>query len=360
MRSPSVSVTLSPEERSTLEAWLRAPSTPQSVVMRAKIVLLTADGLTNVSIAQRLSVSRPTVILWQQRYAAGGPTALTKIAPGRGRKATIAAAKVEQIVNATRQTTPPAATQWSCRTMAKAQGVSKATINRIWRAHGLQPHRTETFKLSTDPRFVEKLRDVVGLYLNPPQHALVLCVDEKSQIQALDRTQPGLPIKKGRCGTMTHDYKRHGTTTLFAALNVLEGTVIGDCTARHRHQEFLGFLKKIDRQTPADLDLHLILDNYATHTHDDVQQWLAKHPRMTLHFIPTSSSWLNLVERWFGRITEERIRRGVFRSVSELVSAITEYVEHNNQDPKPFVWTKSAETILKKVGRCKSIIETLH
>jgi len=298
--------------------------------------------------------------MWRDRFAEGGPSALAETKPGRGRKPTISAAEVEEIVNATRQTTPPAATHWSCRTMAKAQGVSPATIGRIWRAHGLQPHRIETFKLSTDPRFVEKLRDVVGLYLNPPEHALVLCVDEKSQIQALDRTQPGLPMKKGRRGTMTHDYKRHGTTTLFAALNVLEGTVIGDCSKRHRHEEFLGFLQKIDRETPADLDLHLILDNYATHKHDAVQTWLAKHPRMTLHFIPTSSSWLNLVERWFGEITEKRIRHGVFRSVPELVTAITEYVDHNNADPKPFVWTKSVETILKKVGRCKAILDTLH
>jgi transposase len=352
--------TLTAEQHRVLEAWVRAPTTPQSTVTRAKIVLLAAAGETNTSIAKRLSVSRPTVILWQRRFATGGPRALTTIAPGRGRKATISAEKVEAIVNATRQTTPPAATHWSCRTMAKAQGVSKATINRIWRAHGLQPHRIETFKLSTDPLFVEKLRDVVGLYLRPPEHALVLCVDEKSQIQALDRTQPGLPLKKGRCGTLTHDYKRHGTTTLFAALNVLDGTVIGDCRTRHRHEEFLRFLQKIDHETPSELALHLIVDNYATHKHEDIQTWLAKHPRFTLHFIPTSSSWLNLVERWFREITDKRIRRGVFRSVPELVAAIDDYLTHNNSDPKPFVWTKSVDAILEKVGRCKSIIETLH
>ena len=353
-------LTLEAEQRRTLEAWVRAPTTAQSVVTRAKIVLQKAAGATDTSIAQQLGISRPTVVLWQRRFAAGGPAALTKIAPGRGRKATISVAKVEEIVNATRQSTPPAATHWSCRTMAKAQGVSKATIQRIWHANGLQPHRVQTFKLSTDPRFVEKLRDVVGLYLNPPDRALVLCVDEKSQIQALDRTQPGLPLKKGRCGTLTHDYKRHGTTTLFAALNVLDGTVIGDCSKRHRHEEFLRFLQKIDRETPPELALHLIVDNYATHKHDDVQTWLAKHPRITLHFIPTSSSWLNLVERWFREITDKRIRRGVFRSVPELVTAITQYLDHNNADPKPFVWTKSVEAILEKVGRCKSIIETLH
>ena len=360
MPSSSRRLTLEPDQRHVLEGWVRAPTTAQSLVTRAKMVLRAADGATTVSIARELGVSRPTVALWLHRFAADGPATLTKIAPGRGRKTTISVDKVEQIVNATRQTTPPAATHWSCRTMAKAQGVSKATINRIWRAHGLQPHRVETFKLSTDPRFVEKLRDVVGLYLNPPVHALVLCVDEKSQIQALDRSQPGLPLKKGRCGTVTHDYKRHGTTTLFAALNVLDGTVIGDCSKRHRHEEFLRFLQKIDRETPPDLDLHLIVDNYATHKHDDIQTWLAKHPRITLHFTPTSSSWLNLVERWFREITDKRIRRGVFRSVPELVTAITEYLDHNNADPKPFVWTKSVEAILEKVGRCKAIIETLH
>jgi len=360
MRSASVSIILSPEQHRSLESWTRAPTTPQSTVMRAKIVLLRAQGLTNTSIAQRLGVSRPTVILWQQRFATAGPTGLTQIAAGRGRKATISADKVAAIVDATRTTTPPGATHWSCRTMAKAQGVSKATVQKIWHAHGLQPHRVETFKLSQDPRFVEKLRDVVGLYLHPPQHALVLSVDEKSQIQALDRTQPGLPMKKGRCGTLTHDYKRHGTTTLFAALNVLDGTVLGTCSKRHRHEEFVHFLQHIDRATPADLDLHLIVDNYATHKHPDVRTWLAEHPRFTLHFTPTSSSWVNLVERWFREITDLRIRRGVFRSVPELEAAITDYLALTNAHPKPFVWTKSVDTILAKVGRCKSILETLH
>jgi len=244
--------------------------------------------------------------------------------------------------------------------MAKMQGVSPATVQRIWHAHGLQPHRVKTFKLSRDPQFAEKLTDVVGLYLNPPDKAIVLCVDEKSQIQALERTQPGLPMKNGRCGTITHDYKRNGTTTLFAALNVLEGKVIGQCLPRHRHQEFLRFLRCLDRQFPRELPLHLILDNYGTHTHPKVNQWLAGHPRFHLHFTPTSSSWLNLVERWFRELTEKRIRRGTFSSVRELVHAIYEFLDASNQDPKPFVWTASVNAILEKVGGCKVILETLH
>ena len=244
--------------------------------------------------------------------------------------------------------------------MARVQDVSPATVQRIWDAHGLEPHRTHTFKLSRDKQFVEKLTDVVGLYLNPPDKALVLCVDEKSQIQALNRTQPGLPMKKGRCGTMTHDYKRNGTTTLFAALDVLEGKVIGECMARHRHQEFLKFLRRLDRELPAHLDLHLIVDNYGTHKKPEVKAWLAKHPRFHFHFIPTSSSWLNLVERWFRELTEKRIRRGNFYSVEELIAAIEEYMQDNNRQPKPFVWTASVEKILEKISRCKVILETVH
>lgn len=244
--------------------------------------------------------------------------------------------------------------------MASKQGVSPATIQRIWDANGLQPHRTRTFKLSKDKRFVEKLTDVVGLYLNPPDKALVICVDEKSQIQALDRTQPGLPMKKGRCGTITHDYKRNGTTTLFAALNVLDGTVIGECMPRHRHQEYLQFLRKLDRETPGGIDLHVIVDNYGTHKHDRVASWLAKHRRFHMHYTPTSSSWLNLVERWFRELSEKRIRRGSFSSVMELKLAINEYLEENNKHPKPFVWSASVEKILAKVNRCKAILDTHH
>ena len=360
MWSVPAPLTLSDQNRATLTAWINARNSPQKIVLRARIVLMAADGEANQRIAEKLGTSRPTVILWRQRFASGGASALLDDEPGRGRKPAIAAAKVKQIVEATLHTVPRNATHWSVRTMAAAQGVSPATVQRIWDAHGLQPHRTETFKLSRDKQFVEKLADVVGLYLNPPEKALVLCFDEKSQIQALDRTQPGLPMKKGRCGTMTHDYKRHGTTTLFAALNVLEGTVIGECMPRHRHQEFLQFLRKLDRETPPDLALHLILDNYAAHKHDDVVRWLKKHKRFTFHFTPTSSSWVNLVERWFREITDKRIRRGSFRSVAELIEAINDYLEQNNSQPKPFVWTASLQQILDKLSRCKAISETLH
>jgi transposase len=298
--------------------------------------------------------------MWRERFAAAGPAALTEVRPGRGRKPTISAAKVKAIVAATTQTVPPGATHWSCRRMARAQGVSPATVQRIWDAHGLQPHRTRAFKLSSDPLFSEKLTDVVGLYLNPPEKALVLCVDEKSQIQALDRTQPSLPMKRGRAGTMTHDYKRNGTTTLFAALSTLDGSVVGQCLPRHRHQEFLRFLRTLDREFSAELDLHLILDNHQTHKHAGVAAWLAKHPRFHLHFTPTSSSWLNLVERWFRELTEKALRRGVFHSVPDLIAAIGEFLEAHNDDPRPFVWTASVEAILEKVGRCKAVLETVH
>ena len=257
-------------------------------------------------------------------------------------------------------TTPPAATHWSTRSMAKAQGLSEATIRRIWKRHNLKPHLIRTFKISRDKQFVQKLYDVVGLYLNPPDKSLVLCVDEKSQVQAPDRTQPGLPLKKGRCGTMTHDYKRNGTTTLFAALSMLDGKVIGDCMPRHRHQEFIRFLKRIDVETLPELDLHLIVDNYGTHKHSRVKSWLQRHPRFHLHFIPTSSSWLNLVERWFRDLTDKRIRRGSFRSVRDLIAAIQEYLDNHNQNPRVFLWTASAEGILTKVAKCKEALDALH
>ncbi len=321
---------------------------------------MAAEGASNSAIARTLGVSRPTVIMWRRRFSEGGPQALTEVMQGRGRKRTISAAKVKEIVVATTQTTPPGQTHWSCRSMAKAQGVSPASVQRIWDAHGLAPHRMRTFKLSTDPRFTEKLTDVVGLYLNPPEKALVLCVDEKSQIQALDRTQPSLPMKRGRAGTMTHDFKRNGTTTLFAALNTLDGSVIGQCLPRHRHQEFLKFLRRLDRELPEELELHLILDNYATHMHANVDAWLERHPRFHLHFTPTSSSWLNLIERWFRELTEKAIRRGVFYSVPDLIAAIEDYLKAHNEDPKPFVWTASIDSILEKVGRCKAVLETVH
>jgi transposase len=348
------------DQRRTLDRWLRAQKTPQQVAVRARIILMAAGGAANNRIAHELGVSRSTVILWRDRFAGGGPTALTETAPGRGRKPSISAERIKTIIEATISTTPPGATQWSCRTMAAAQGVSPATVQRIWDAHGLAPHRVRDFKLSQDPRFTEKLIDVVGLYLDPPDKAIVLCVDEKSQIQALDRTQPSLPMKRGRAGTLTHDYKRNGTTTLFAALDVLGGTVIGACHARHRHQEFLAFLRRLERAYPPELELHLIVDNYGTHTHPVVKAWLEKHPRFHLHFTPTSSSWLNLVERWFRELTTKRLRRGVFYSVPDLVTAIHEYIDLNNEDPKPFVWTASVKDILAKVKRCRVILETAH
>jgi transposase len=360
MWKPPEALPVSPGQRQTLEAWIAARKTPQRLVLRAQIVLKAAAGVPNHRIARELNTSRPSVLLWRRRFQRGGPAALTEDAPGRGRKTQIRPEKVIQIVEATLREKPPAATHWSTRTMARAQGVSQTMVQRIWEAHGLHPHRTRTFKLSRDPRFVEKLSDVVGLYLNPPDKALVLCVDEKSQIQALDRTQPGLPMKKGRCGTLTHDYKRHGTTTLFAALNFLEGKVIGECMARHRHQEFLRFLRKLDRETLPDLALHLILDNYGTHTHPRVKVWLAKHRRFQLHPTPTSSSWLNLVERWFRELTQKRLRRGSFASVEELEKAIQDYLDQNNRQPKPFVWTARVEDILSKVNHCKAILNSQH
>jgi transposase len=360
MWKPAKPLKVRSEQRDILERMARSRTTQQRVVLRARIVLAAANGKPNRVIASELKVSRPTVLLWRTRFAAGGVAALRRDAPRPGRPRRIDGKKVEDIVTATLHTKPKAATHWSTRSLAAEQGVSRATVQRIWKAHGLQPHRVRTFKLSRDKHFVEKLRDVVGLYLNPPEHALVLSIDEKSQIQALDRTQPGLPLKKGRAGTMTHDYKRNGTTTLFAALNVLEGTVIGECMKRHRHQEFLRFMNRVDRETPPHLEVHCIVDNYSTHKHPAVQRWQKHHPRFHMHFIPTSSSWLNLVERWFRDITTKRIRRGAFPSVDSLVAAIEEYVEHNNRTPTPFVWTASVDQILAKVSKCKATLESLH
>jgi len=343
-----------------LTAWARAKSLPLRVVQRAQIITLAAEGVLNQDIAQQLGISRPTVQLWRERFLGLRIAGLTHDAPRPGRLPRIPARKVRAIVEATLHTTPLAATHWSTRTMADAQGVSEATVRRIWKQHGLKPHLSKTFKLSRDPQFVEKLYDVVGLYLNPPDKSLVLSVDEKSQIQALDRTQPGLPMKKGRAGTMTHDYRRNGTTTLFAALNLLDGNVIGDCLPRHRHQEFIRFLKKIDAETPSHLDLHLIVDNYGTHKHPRVKHWVDRHPRFQLHFIPTASSWLNMVERWFRDLTDKRIRRGSFRNVRELRAAIEDYVHHHNLKPRVFTWTASAERILAKVTKCKEALDALH
>jgi len=325
-------------------------------MQRAKIVLLAEQGLQNHAIAQAVGVDRRTVSLWRARYAREGLRGIEKDGARSGRKAHKRDALVQQILRHT--TKPPAtATHWSTRTLGQQLGVSHMMVHRVWQAHELKPHLVRTFKLSRDPHFVEKLVDVVGLYLDPPEHALVLCADEKSQIQALDRTQPGLPLKKGRCGTMTHDYLRHGTTTLFAALELAEGRLIGTCMPKHRHQEWIKFLNLIDAQTPADLALHLIVDNYATHKHPRVRSWLKRHRRFHIHFTPTSASWLNLIERWFREITDKRIRRGVFHNVEELIGAIMDYIEHHNDNPQSFVWTAKAETILQKIRRAQKTLD---
>jgi transposase len=353
-------LTMVAEQKAQLESWVRAPATPQKIVLRSRICLLAHAGLGHRQIARQLQTSRPTVLLWRGRFATGGVAGLEHEPPRQRSRQRLEEPLIKKIIDTTLQTTPADATHWSTRSLARRLGVSHMTVARVWDSHGLQPHRVKTFKLSRDKHFVEKLTDIVGLYLNPPDKALVLCVDEKSQIQALDRTQPGLPLKAGRCATMTHDYVRHGTTTLFAALDVLQGTVIGGCFDRHRHEEFLKFLRQIDRETPPDRELHLIIDNYATHKHPKVQSWLKRHPRFHLHFTPTSSSWLNLVERWFGEITRKRIRRGSFTSVKELIQAIEDFIQHNNENPKPFVWTKRVDQILEKLGHCKAGTVTAH
>ena len=351
---------LSPEDRAALEGWVADRNTPQKLVWRARIVLMWAEDAGVTAIVRATGKTKRTAYRWRDRYVAQGLEGLKRDASRPGRKKPLSAAMIERVVQMTLTEKPPAGTHWSVRKLAKAVGLSHSSVQRIWAAHGLKPHLTKSFKLSNDPQFSEKVQDVVGLYLDPPDKALVLCVDEKSQIQALDRTQPGLPLKKGRAGTMTHDYKRHGTTTLFAALDVATGKVIGRCLKRHRHQEFLRFLREIDRTTPKRLDLHLIVDNDATHKHPKVRAWLAKHPRFHLHFTPTSASWLNLVERFFGLITEDAIRRGVFRSVADLEAAIDAYLEHHNTDPKPFVWTAKAAHILEKVARGRRVLESEH
>jgi len=353
-------ITLSPEERATLEAWSQSRTVAVRLAQRSRMILMAAEGLQSQNIARQMGISRPTVQLWRERFLAMRQEGLEKDAPRPGRIPRITERTVRKIVEATLKTQPTNATHWSTRTMAKAQGVSEATVRRIWHQHQLKPHLTKSFKVSRDIHFVDKLHDIVGLYLNPPDHSLVLSVDEKSQIQALDRTQPGLPLKKGRCGTMTHDYKRNGTTTLFAALNMLTGQVIGDCMPRHRHQEFIRFLKKIDAETPQHVALHLIVDNYGTHKHQRVNQWLRRHPRVHLHFTPTSSSWLNMVERWFRELTVKRIRRGSFPSVPDLIHAIDAYLNGHNQQPRTFVWTATTEAILAKINKSKEALDALH
>ena len=352
-------ITLTDADRTTLERWSRGRSTQARLVTRARVVLAAAEGKENKDIAAELNISRGAVARWRDRFVAAGVAGIKKDARRGGRPPKERQDLVRRIIEMTTQQTPANATHWSTRTLAKALGTNPALVNRVWRANGLKPHLCHTFKLSNDPRFAEKLLDVVGLYLDPPEHALVLCVDEKSQIQALDRTQKSLPIYPGRCATMTHDYKRNGTTTLFAALDMLEGRLIGQCMPRHRHQEFIKFLRRIDAETPADLDLHLIVDNYATHKHPKVRAWLKRHKRFHFHFIPTSSSWLNLVERWFREITDKRIRRGVFKSVAQLIEAIRAYIEEHNDSPRPFVWTAKAADILEKVRQARAALDKI-
>ena len=351
---------LTAEDQAQLRHWESAHGTAQQVALRCRLVLAASAGKQDLEIAADHGVSRHTAALWRRRVREKGIGSIWEIEKGRGRKPRYGQKRRDAIIAATLESKPEGRTHWSCRQMADAQGVSKNTVNRLWQLHNLKPHLSQTFKLSRDPRFVEKLTDVVGLYLNPPEKVVVLCVDEKSQIQALDRTQPGLPMKKGRCGTMTHDYKRNGTTTLFAALSMLDGKVIGQCLPRHRHQEFLKFLRRLDREFPGKRQLHLILDNYGTHKTPEVQAWLKKHRRFVPHFIPTSSSWLNLVERWFAELTRKALRRGVFLSVSDLQAAIEAFLAAWNSDPKPFVWTAKLEDILEKIARARAKLESIQ
>jgi transposase len=359
MRSPTPPLPVTDEQRSVLEKLIRSHTAPHRDVQRARVLLMAADGFANTRIASEVGVAPMTVKAWRDRFSHDGLKEFSAVRAGRGRRPSIPAAKVEEIVHLTLHETPPGETHWSCRTMAARAGVSSSTVQRIWSARGIKPHRVETFKLSTDPRFGEKLVDVVGLYLNPPEQAVVLCMDETSQIQALDRTQPSLPMKPGRAGTMTHDYKRNGTTTLFAALDVLTGSVIGQCLPRHRHVEFLKFLKTIDREVPKGLNVHLILDNYATHNHPNVKAWLARHPRFVLHFTPTSSSWLNMVEIFFGQLTDKAIRRGIFHSVPDLIDAIETHLATHNQNPEPSTWTATTDQILEKVRRGRVTLDAI-
>ncbi len=359
-----IKITLTDSERLELEKAITSSISPVRLVKRAKAIIMAANDVPSYKISQQLLVSKNTVGRWRKRYIEQRMGGIMKDRPrgkNHGGKITSEQEKLRQtIIKKTTQEKPEGETHWSTRTMAKEMGTTHSFVNRVWQQAGLKPHLHKHFKVSNDPHFEEKLHDVIGLYMNPPEKAIVFCVDEKSSIQALDRTQPGLPMKKGRCGTMTHDYKRHGTSTLFAALNTATGEVIGECKKRHRHEEFLSFLKSIKEQTPSDLDIHIIVDNYATHKHENVRKWLKRNPQVQLHFIPTSSSWLNLVERFFGLITDKALRRGVFTSVKELETKIQDFIDHHNDKPKPFVWTKSTSKILEKVNRAKQVLSFSH
>ena len=366
MMTPVAALVMSDGQRDALGVLVRSQTGPHRQVQRAEALLLAADGVANTRIAAQVGVNPATVRAWRIRFAEEGLAKLGRVRAGRGRKSSIPQDKIDEIVELTRNSTPDGQAHWSCRTMAARVGVSPATVQRVWAARGLKPHLVKTFKLSNDPRFEEKLIDVVGLYLNPPDNAIVLCLDEKSSVQALDRTQPSLPMIKGRAATMiydwtmTYDCKRNGTTTLFAALDVLTGMVIGQCLPRHRHEEFLKFLRKIEREVPKGLQVHLICDNYATHKHPAVRAWLAKHPRFHMHFTPTSSSWLNLVERWFRELTDKALRRGVFHSVPDLIAKIEDYLAAHNDHPKPFIWTATADDILAKVARGRVALQAVN
>jgi transposase len=359
MRS-DVEIEVSAGDRARLEAIVAAPGSRQKHVWRARIILLSGDGVGTMAIARQAGVAKPTVWRWQERFMTEGVAGLLREKSRPPGIAPLPAETVDQVLTLTGAPPPGEATHWTVRAMAKAVGISRASVQRIWQAHGLQPHRLKAFKLSRDPAFAAKLRDIVGLYVDPPAHAVVLSVDEKSQIQALDRTQPGLPIKPGRLGTMTHDYKRHGTTTLFAALNVLEGTLIGRCMARHRHQEFIRFLNALEAAVPPGKVVHVILDNYGTHKHPKVRTWLVRHPRFEFHFTPTSCSWLNAIETFFAKLTRRRLKRGVFRSIVDLQAAINRFIEAHNDDPKPFVWTADPNRILESVRRGHQTLGTIH
>src|SRR6267154_1722497 len=351
---------LSPEVRATLEGWVADRNTPQKLVWRSRIVLMSADGVGKMAIVRAVGKSKRTVDRWQDRFITHGLAGLQRDATRRGRKPPLAASVIEKVVHMTLHEKPSAATHWSARRLAKAAGISHTSVQRMWSAHGLKPHLVKTFKLSNDKRFVEKVQDVVGLYLDPPDKAIVFAVDEKSQIQALDRTQPGLPMKKGRAGTMTHDYKRNGTTTLFAALDVLEGKVIGRCMQRHRHQEFIRFLNAIEAQVPDKKIVHVILDNYAAHKPPKTRAWLDRHPRFVFHYTPTSCSWLNAVEGFFAKLTRRRLKRGVFRCVVDLQAAINRFVAETNHDPKPFIWTADPDKIIAAVRRGHQVLDSIH
>ena len=355
-----ITIDVTPADRRRLQSIIRDRNSPQKHVWRAQIVLLSSDGAGTMAIMRAVGKGKTVVWRWQERFMHEGVAGLTRDKTRPARIAPLPAETVDRVIELTNQTPPHQATHWTAPAMAKAVGISPSSVRRIWAGQGLQPHRVRAFKLSNDPKFADKLKAVVGLYIDPPAHAVVLSIDEKSQIQALDRTQPGLPMKKGRCATMTHDYKRHGTTTLFAALDIIEGKVIGRCMQRHRHQEFIRFLNTVERAVAADKAVHVVLDNYATHKHPRVKAWLQRHARFTFHFTPTSCSWANAVEGWFAKLTRQRLKRGVFTSIVELQAAINRFIADANAKPKPFVWTKSADAILAAVSRGRQALEAVH